>query len=375
MGFKPTRTHNDEYEGVESDVKSYIDGDMLAFVVASACETKKVVATYKPTGSVKEFKNKSEFWGRGKTIGGWLGETNEARIEKGKEPFKKEQFEVVETYSSSPVENCLYSVKNKLLTFQKHLKTGKPRIVMGTGDNFRHELELPTRYKANREEMRRPELLDETRRFMIESLGAEVVTGIEADDRLAMYQYKGYQGFLNKGFYTTVVGAIDKDARQTYGMLMNPTTEIVKKNGKQVSVFKYPEPLIVDGLGSLYEKGTKVKDYLGHGDAWLFYQILNGDDTDGYYPTKPFKKNFGSKSAYDALVNCTTRREYLQKLVDVYHDLFPTGVQYVSWTGKEMDLKPVEWMQMMFQCAYMKRWVNDDTDIITWLNEEQITYD
>ena len=40
----------------------------------------------KLNGVKKEFKNQTEFRGRGKKIGGWLGELNETRIEKGARP-------------------------------------------------------------------------------------------------------------------------------------------------------------------------------------------------------------------------------------------------------------------------------------------------
>jgi hypothetical protein len=193
----------------------------------------------------------------------------------------------------------------------------------------------------------------------------EVVKGIEADDVLSMYQFKGHVDKLENGFYSYRTVAQDKDARQTDGELFNPTTD---SNGK----WTYPEPLIIDGLGSLYlnDKG----DVKGHGRAWLYFQIMNGDDTDGYNPTKPFKIRCGDKTVYKHLKECTTDKEYLEKLVEAYHGWFPDGVEYESHCGKEMKITPIEYMQLIGTCAYMLRWEGDKFDVFNLLNQEGVTH-
>lgn len=344
-----------------------MDGDMLSFVLAAACEKKTVVVTHKPTKTKKEFKNKTEFQGRSKkTIGGWLGDLNKSRVEREQKPFTLEEFDFEEVYVPDSIENCLHSVKQKISNVEEHLGVSNTHIVLGTGNNFRHDLLMPTRYKANREGVHKPLLLAETRRYLVDIRGAEVCTGIEADDRLAMYQFEGHKAFKATGEYSTVVSAVDKDARQTDGLLFNPTTS----NGGK---FVYPEPLAVDGLGELYlnPKGEPK----GHGRAWLYYQILNGDDTDGYNPTKGFIRGFGAKSSFDGLIDCKTDKDYWQRIVEHYLEWFPQGLQYEAWDGTEMDITAVEWIQMMTTCAFMQRFPNDELNVCQVLDKMEITYD
>ena len=53
------------------------DGDQLAFTAASAAEKRTIQAIHKASGRAKEFKTRTEFWGRKKiAIEGWLGDQN-----------------------------------------------------------------------------------------------------------------------------------------------------------------------------------------------------------------------------------------------------------------------------------------------------------
>ena len=367
MSFKPKQQADKEpVEKVYEGIKHYADGDMLSFVIAAACEKKTVTATHKPSGGTKVFKNKTEFHGRGKKIGGWLGELNAGRESKDQKPFELKEFELEEVYVADDLENCLHSVKQKIRSIEEHLGVGGTNIVMGTGNNFRHDLLMPKRYKWNREGLHRPLLLTACREYLVNVKRAEMVTGIEADDKLAIYQYAGHTGFVKTGSHTTIVSAVDKDARGTDGQLNNPTTST---GGK----FVYPEPLIINGLGELYL--TPKGEPKGHGRAWLYYQILFGDPTDGYSPTDGLIKGFGKKSAFDVLVDCTTDEEYLRCIVDCYKGWFPTGLQYEAWNGVEMDITAIEWMQMQTTCAHMQRWEGDYLDVEKLLTKLEIKYD
>jgi hypothetical protein len=354
-------------DAIEEDRTHYADGDMLSFVIAAACEKKTVVVTHKPSKTEKIFKNKTEFQGRSKkTLGGWLGDLNKSRVERDQKPFELKEFILEEKYEADSIENCLHSVKQKIKSIEKHLGQQKTHIVMGTGENFRHKLLMPKKYKWNREGSHKPLLLNETREYLTNIKKAEVCTGIEADDQLSIYQYNGHLGFLETGKHTTIVSCVDKDARSTDGQLNNPTTS---SGGK----FVYPEPLIINGLGELYL--TPKGEPKGHGRAWLYYQILFGDPTDGYSPTDGLIKGYGKKSAFDDLVDCKTDKEYWERIVEVYHDWFPTGLQYEAWEKTEMDIKPVEWMQMQATCAFMQRWKDDSLDVRKVLDKFEITYD
>ena len=72
------------HEYLTEDAMVVIDYDQVAFQAASAVETKQIQAIHKASGNIKVFKNKTEFWGKGKAIGGWLGNLNEENLKKGK---------------------------------------------------------------------------------------------------------------------------------------------------------------------------------------------------------------------------------------------------------------------------------------------------
>lgn len=344
-----------------------IDCDFVAFRVAAACENSCVVVKHKESGSTKEFKNKTEFKGRAKkTIGGWLGDHNTQRIEKGKEPFSLDDFEITEKYIAQPKSAAIHSIKHMLMSFKKHLGLTKSILLVGQGKTFRHNLPLPTQYKADRADLHKPILLDDMKKYLMGRDNTEIVTGIEADDRLSHYMYMSHQHYKECGYHNYVAVSIDKDNMQTYGEIFNPAKDYLGE-------WSYPETFIIDGHGELYRdpKG-KVR---GQGDMWLYFQMMNGDDTDGYNPTKPFGIRCGEVTVYDHLKDCTNEKEALEKLVEAYSDWFPKGVEYTSWCGKEMKITPVEYLQLITDCAFMQRFPDDRYVVAEKLDKHGIIYD
>ena len=49
----------------------------------------------------------------------------------------------------------------------------------------------------------------------------------------------------------------------------------------------------------------------------------------------------------------------LQGVADTYVMLFPAGTQYVDCKGDEQNLSTLEWLELQWQCVYMKRTLND----------------
>lgn len=328
-----------------------VDMDSVSYHVAAAAETPSIIVTHKEAGWSEEFKNRTVFKGRAKkNIGGWLADQNETREANELEPFAVEDFEIVDHYVAEPVENALYSVKQKIKSIKERCKelvrAEEFILLMGEGDSHRSSLKLPRKYKSNRDDLHRPILLKGVRDYCHKHQGTRIVTGIEADDALCMYGYKGWQDWKKTGKFSYCQVTEDKDSMQTNGLIINPR----KKDTKWI----YDEPFLIDGLGSLYrnEKG----DVKGSGFAWLMYQTF-GDKCDGYDCTYLTNKRYGfaDVSRYETLKDCITPTEYLQTVLDKYTELFGDRVQYEAWDGTEMDIPIVEYIEMHFCCCYMLR--------------------
>lgn len=125
-------------------------------------------------------------------------------------------------------------------------------IVLSGDNNFRKELATIKPYKGNRK-AEKPKYYNEIREYML-SIGAEMVDGIEADDRIAHIQCKDLEN--------TCIVTIDKDLNMIPGWKFNPTKE----------TFKYV---------------TDTQAYIS-----FFRQMLEGDTTDnipGIYGIGPAK--------------------------------------------------------------------------------------
>lgn len=94
---------------------------------------------------------------------------------------------------------------------------------------------------------------------------------------------------------------------------------------------------------------------------WLYAQIVNGDAADNYKPSALTKARFGDVACYKLLAGCKTDVEALTAVVEQYKAWYPSPVTYTSWDGKEMTKDWLGIAEEMWQLAYMKRWVGDDT--------------
>ena len=140
-------------------------------------------------------------------------------------------------------------------------------------DNFRYGIATVKPYKGNRSDKPKPFYLESTRK-LLESYGAVVCDGMEADDMLAVrareMEYKD-----------CCICSRDKDLR------MVPCMQYSWEVGLQ------PEwgPELVDTLGELHfrfsdkilkngEKSNAIKKVWGTGLKWFYAQLIIGDATD-----------------------------------------------------------------------------------------------
>jgi hypothetical protein len=155
-------------------MKALIDGDIIAYSVGFACDTVKYICrnTNAEYTTKKEADSKSSDW----------------------------YIEV----ESEPIENCLHSVKEMINGIVTNSSSDYYAIYLSGENNYRNE--VWSDYKANRAGQRKPTYLNEIREYMIKHHGAQVVNGMEADDKLGIEQCSA----IRNG-EPTVICTIDKD--------------------------------------------------------------------------------------------------------------------------------------------------------------------
>lgn len=152
--------------------------------------------------------------------------------------------------------------------------TATPRLFITEGRTFRYDLAKTKPYKGTRKG-EKPWHYENLAAYMKGVLGADIVTGIEADDAMAIEQVKGNG--------TTIICSRDKDLRQVPGWFYS------WELGRQPSFGpNYSEDR---GTISLHSSRKKI---VGDGLAFFYSQVLTGDTVDnipgldGCGPVKAF---------------------------------------------------------------------------------------
>lgn len=306
-----------------------VDGDVLAFRMTAAIDTRSILATHLPTKKQRVFKHRTEF----KKLlerKGKLDNINDYLIE-----------DVVE---SEDVSHALRNIKLKLK--QLSVMTGADRIeIYISGDkNFRLDLDFPTRYKGNRSDSYRPVYLQEAREYLVKVHGAIKAYEIEADDILSVRAYEEI-GKDN----CAIMATVDKDALQAEGVGFLDWTQ------------EEPEVYWIssDTVGAVWDTGKKIT---GHGLKFLAYQVLCGDPVDGYKPTQLSKSKYGGKTAVKDLKDLKTREEVTALIVKRYKEFYPEDFEYTAWNGKVIQSNWQHMLDLYFKAAYMKRSWDDPSD-------------
>lgn len=295
-----------------------IDGDLVGFKAAAACEKRFIRAIHKDSGREKKFQHRTEFKE-------WLNQNDKWQID---------DFDIVDDRDVDPIENCLHTVKVMLKKIQQASGCSELKVVVQGEGNFRDELLLPTKYKSGREDMIRPFHLKEVQQYLIRKHKAELAHGRESDDVLSQYAFEGY-----KTKRRIVQATTDKDAKQCMGWLYNWD--------------KMDEPRFVSGLGSLFIDSRGKVD--GYGRIWLGLQCLIGDPSDSYNPTEIAGIRYGEKSAFKDLSVVKTDKEMWHVMVSKYKEWYPEPVTYTAWNGEEVTKDYLDIMEMYLACAHMRR--------------------
>lgn len=305
------------------------DFDIIAYRAAAAAEKRSVKITYKSSGNSGEFKNRTEF----------------KKFLKSKDiPYDENKFLIEDVQRPEPVENACQIVKMQVYNIKRQIKADYTEGFVGTGDdNFRLQLDLPKLYKGNREDMLRPLLLDDAKKYVLNKFPGEKVAGIESDDMLVIRSHE----FLAAG-HKPVVITLDKDQ---WGCVGTSYYDWTKEDAKVIDVpaFGYVE--------HIKEKNKTV----GLGLNFYCFQMLFGDSADHYFPSDLHNQRYGEISAVNALRDCTTVGQLFEVVEKQYKEWFPSPITYKTQTGSVVTKDYKDILELYHQCVYMKRKRNDNT--------------
>lgn len=353
---------------VTDDVEIVLDLDQTCFVAAAGAEKRTIIAKHIKSGAEKEFKNKTEFWGRQKNVvGGWLKDQNTNREAQANAagrtfvPWDRDDFELSDKQVAEPVENCLHLLKIKINAILEQMQSENGLGILGGSDNFRLVLPTPEIYKGNREDTLRPLLLKETREYVKKKYGALVIDGIEADDYLTMCQWEGWLHYKETGKFNKLVASFDKDQVQCPGLIFNT----LRESEGRVSSWKHPFPMLIDdSMGEIWMEKGKVK---GWGKKFFGYQMLFGDTSDNVKPYQNFDIKFGETSAFQLLMPCNNEKDMWATITNQYKEWFPDGAKFTDHMGIDREFTAGQWASVIFQLVYMKRTRDDQTTLASVL--------
>lgn len=177
-----------------------------------------------------------------------------------------------------PVQNALQNVKTTLKAIKEYW--GEPRAVSlfltGKG-NFREMVAITKTYKDNRDPAHRPKHYRAVKDYLINTYGAQVVNGMEADDAIGIKAME-----LMRNYEPYVIVSNDKDLDQIQGWHYDWT-----KNAEW----------FIDSLSA-----KRV----------LYTQILCGDSTDN------IPGIMSERKAFEAISKCSSINEMQDTVVQAY---------------------------------------------------------
>lgn len=333
-----------------------IDLDMFKYAIASVGDRRFVEVVHTPTGRVKEFDNKTAFCGRNKQ-GGWLKDKNKEREDKGLPPFDPEEFEIIQKQElkDQPLEFILHSAKRSVDAAIAASGAKSYEAYIGKGESFRVALSTLQKYKGQRNKAANPLLITEVSEYLAKRYKAEVITGIEVDEKIVMRYLE-----LEKQGVECFVIAEDKDALSCPVKVYNPNRH---------------EDGIVDcrGFGELWvdDKG-KVR---GKGRLFKYFQASSLDEIDNYKAHCHSDVYWGEKSAYKALKDCKGDKEAWEAMVGIFKKLYPEPKTITTWQEDEVEIDWLYCMQELIHMSHIHRWDGDFINVKEVLDKMGISYE
>lgn len=245
------------------------------------------------------------------------------------------------------------TVANKIKKWKAATGCSRVIIAMGGPTNFRDRLALFQKYK-DRPPSNKPLKLKDVRALIIETYHCVISDDCEADDIIAMYQFKGRED----GSY--IVCTEDKDAKQTPGYTFNPRTEEIRccsGFGK------------IDLITKISASNKKTYKIDGYGRCFFYYQVVCGDPVDTYHP---FPKVISPYRFYNEFKDITTDKEAWVYVANLYKQHYADVKSWIDWQGTEHVGTWVDILQVYVDVVHMFRNANDRLDVKKILNQYDI---
>lgn len=322
----------------EKQVIALFDLDIIAYRAAAAIEKRTVEVTHLKSGRSKVFKTRTEF----KTF-----------LKKQGREFIEEEYEFEDIQTPEPEEHAFQIVKRQVNTIKQEVKATAMEGFVGGKNNFRMDLDLPEKYKGQRDDMLRPIHLAACKEYALNKYPGGIIDGIEADDHLNIRSHE-----LIRAGHDPIIISIDKDTLGCVGVSMYDWTQ---KDAKIIRIPKFGY-LEIDKSGS----NPKVR---GTGINFLCYQLLKGDTADHYNPADLHKQRFGDKEVVNLLNTATDVDALFDIVKNKYQEWFPEPITYTTHDGRKVTKNHLEILEMYFSLAYMRRTREDDTTFMSYWKE------
>lgn len=320
-----------------------IDGDALIYASGFVGERRELKAVHRETGEEFIFKGRQEMYGRKKSKdGGWLAEFNKSNGTN----WTVEDFDLYDLQIPAPVEHSLQATKSLILKSAELTGIKNRRVFVGKGESQRVEQSTLVKYKSGRDDALRPIHKDAIVEYMVKYHDAEVVEGVEVDDKLTMLAWENP---------SNIIYGIDKDYLGTHSRVFNPN-----QPEKGIQDCRCWGDLWVDEIVSK-TTGKKRYEVKGYGRKWFLFQWCYGDDSDSYRANCATDQEWGEMAVFHALKDARNNREGLEAVVGVYKNLYPEPKMVLGWRGDKIrcDWKYVA--SEIFTMAHMLRTPDDDS--------------
>lgn len=240
-------------------------------------------------------------------------------------------IEVTEDYEGKE-ELALFLIKKQIRKLYAMAKADVINFWLGPSSidipNFRFKSAVTQPYKSDRAE--KPAIREMLREWLIQTQGAQIAHGYEADDMLGIHQgnetvIDGYVDEFGIGQNTLVSGTIachvDKDICQIPGWHYNTDSD---------SLYYVTDP----GELTLSSDRSSLK---GTGLAFFYAQMLMGDRTDTIPSLKSGK--YGAVGVYKLLQDCKEEYDYLTVIVEEFQKVMGD-----KWKDRLLEQADLVWI-------------------------------
>lgn len=344
----------------------YVDLDTVLFRSAKSCQEDYIIVKHKETGEEFEFSGVQKFYGTKPSTkdGGWIGDQNKKRLEKGLEPYKFDMFTITEhaRLVGSPeevIKNALEQIDYSVGRIKKHSQAEDYKLCIGGEGNWRYDYATILPYKGQRKA--KPLMFLEVKEAFIKKYKKKViiVDKMEVDDYLGIIGFKNYQNFVKTKEWLYVLSFIDKDLK----MILSPH-------------FNYDKP--EDGISV-----TTPVDSARH----FCSQILSGDKTtdnilglpsltrdiqDKYNLRKC--KGIGKDTAYK-LVNNLSIKECFELVIECYKAYYGEAKkEFIDFRGTHHLYNWLDYLKENARLLWMMRFEDEEYNIEDTFKRLKIEY-